>query len=385
MPLEPTTRRSATNRVLLGAYLCALIYGSLYPWTGWQSLGGSSLSFLTESWPRYWTWFDLIANLLLYLPLGILAQFSLRPRRSIFVDILSCTLAASLLSMGIEAAQGYMPGRVPSLTDWLANTAGALLGSLLGAGLPRFTGLDARQIGLHHWRRNSAAGPALLLAWVLMQINPQRLLFGSGELTGLVTGLWRSLFDEPGSDHAGKSFIPESILDSLRLAADYAVMVEAAGTAFAILAIGMVVREVFLRHAPRVLITALLLLSALAVRALSAGALYGADQAFTWLTAGAQGGLLTGVLLVAILASANRRARLLIGICALTANIVLTCGFPVDAYYESLAGRWDHREWRNLTALLRTVSIAWPFAAIGWCLFRLRPARRDLGSIIRGQ
>jgi len=48
MPFEPSDRHSRLPQVLLGAYICALVYGSLYPWSGWRTLGVSGFGFLFD-------------------------------------------------------------------------------------------------------------------------------------------------------------------------------------------------------------------------------------------------------------------------------------------------------------------------------------------------
>ena len=58
---------SGNRPIVLARYLalawCALIvYASLHPFSGWRSTGISPWGFLTAAWPRYWTGFDLGAN-----------------------------------------------------------------------------------------------------------------------------------------------------------------------------------------------------------------------------------------------------------------------------------------------------------------------------------
>ena len=64
---------------------------------------------------------DAVANLLLFLPLGVACALAgWRP--------LSAVLGAALLSAAVETVQYALPGRDPSLGDVLCNTAGAALG-----------------------------------------------------------------------------------------------------------------------------------------------------------------------------------------------------------------------------------------------------------------
>ena len=65
-------------RYLALAWLGLIIYGSLYPFAGWRDTGGSSFAFLDGAWPRYWTAFDLSANVAVYFPLGFFLTLALR-------------------------------------------------------------------------------------------------------------------------------------------------------------------------------------------------------------------------------------------------------------------------------------------------------------------
>ncbi|MEK9775496.1 MAG: VanZ family protein [Quisquiliibacterium sp.] len=371
--------------MLLGAYLCALVYGSLYPWTGWQASGGSALSFISDGWPRYWTAFDLLANLLLYAPLGALCLVSMRDRAETIACMLGCGTMAFLLSLSVEALQHFMPGRVPSLADLIANTAGALSGALAMLVGIRLAGARSARLSSQHWVRSGAMGPALLIAWVVMQLHPQRLLFGHGDIVRPLTVLWQLAVGDSLQAGSPPALRAEALADSIRLHADYAVFVEASGTGCAIVALGLLVREVFPRHLPRSLITALLVIAGGMLHAMTEAALVGSGHAFAWLSAGAQGGMLTGVLLLAALATAQRRTRLAICVAALVLTCVLTSILPLDAYYRSALGRWDHGAWRNLTGLLQAANLIWPLTAIAWCGWRLSRPGRDLGTIIRGR
>ena len=76
-PPAPVKRRVAWELALLYAGLIG--YASLYPFAPWSSNGLPWWSFVTYPWPRYWSRFDVIANLLGYLPLGfLLAMAALR-------------------------------------------------------------------------------------------------------------------------------------------------------------------------------------------------------------------------------------------------------------------------------------------------------------------
>ena len=65
------------------AMICLVIYASLYPFTEWRDQGISPFAFLTAPLPKYWTGFDVAANLGGYMPLGfLLALSALRSRHT---------------------------------------------------------------------------------------------------------------------------------------------------------------------------------------------------------------------------------------------------------------------------------------------------------------
>lgn len=384
MPFEPSDRRARLPRVLLGAYLCALVYGSLYPWSGWRDLGGSWFGFMFEPWPRYWTWFDVLANVLVYLPVGALVHVTLRRATGPGLSVLLATLAGALLSLALETLQGLLPARVPSRLDWFANVAGASLGALASAAAWWLASRRRSAQRPRAWTADSAVGPALLVAWLAIQMHPQRLLFGNGDLVQPLLELWFTLVDEADA-RAPAALRAASLAASLRLDPDYAVLVEAAGTASAIVALGMLTREIFRAQAPRALITGAMIASAALIRAATAAVLFGPAHGLAWLTAGAQGGLVVGIVLLAVLAAGRRHTRLWICIAALALTAALTCVFPIDVYYESAMGRWDRGAWRNFGGLLDAAALAWPFVAIGWCAARILGLRSPRGPIIRAR
>src|SRR5690606_5845131 len=61
---------------LAGAYVLLVVYASLYPFANWRDQQIPPWDFLFAEWPRYWTAFDLGANVVGYIPLGFLVALS---------------------------------------------------------------------------------------------------------------------------------------------------------------------------------------------------------------------------------------------------------------------------------------------------------------------
>ena len=95
------------------ATICLIVYASLYPFSEWRDQGISPFRYLTTPLPKYWTGFDLAANLLGYAPVGfLLALSSLRIGRVKWAVTIA-VLGGSLLSLCMETLQSYLPSRVP--------------------------------------------------------------------------------------------------------------------------------------------------------------------------------------------------------------------------------------------------------------------------------
>ena len=93
----PRHRSSAVP--LSWLYVGLIVYASLYPFAGWRVPGVGPLDFLVLGWPRWWTTFDLVANLLGYLPLGFLLFVALiRGGRRAGAAALIAASARTLLS-----------------------------------------------------------------------------------------------------------------------------------------------------------------------------------------------------------------------------------------------------------------------------------------------
>jgi VanZ family protein len=106
-------RHRSSAAPLAWLYAALIVYASLHPFTGWRIPGVSPLAFLALPWPRWWTWFDLVTNLIGYIPFGALVfgalvRSEVRIRSAI---ILACA-AGTALSLTMEFLQNFLPLRV---------------------------------------------------------------------------------------------------------------------------------------------------------------------------------------------------------------------------------------------------------------------------------
>ena len=99
-PAPPSTRQHSAAWGLALFYAGLIVYASLYPFAPWSSNGLPWWGFVSHPWPRYWTGFDITANLLGYMPMGFLVALAalrdrggrLLPRAAVPLGIFLCAL-----------------------------------------------------------------------------------------------------------------------------------------------------------------------------------------------------------------------------------------------------------------------------------------------------
>ena len=188
----------ANPRVLAGVCLLLIAYGSLLPFdlhlptgvAGWRAVltaprwvaaqGPTSALGLSASAS------DLLINLLLYVPLGVLLRFSIpgKPRLGV-VGALLATLGVFVVSWGLESLQSLTPTRVSSLNDVVANVAsGGVAAALCLLLWSRFGALVFRL-----YCRTAPLRRLVHHAFVALQSRPWLTYIVVG-LNGLLIGGW---------------------------------------------------------------------------------------------------------------------------------------------------------------------------------------------------
>jgi glycopeptide antibiotics resistance protein len=111
--------------------LVLILYWTLYPFEFHPRTGMGPLRTLFSTFRTEGQRGDIVANVLLFLPLGLFLMQSLR-RPPGWREVLAATAAGALLSCGIELLQFYDRSRQTTLSDVYSNTAGACLGAVAG-------------------------------------------------------------------------------------------------------------------------------------------------------------------------------------------------------------------------------------------------------------
>jgi len=182
--------------LLFLTYSALLAYGSLYPLATWQSARMFDVSFLWAAWPRTISRIDLLTNIFIYVPFGLLATRAIFRRHYSLTHWLSICLLGAAFSTTMECLQLFLPTRDASNIDLLGNSAGAALGAALAPLVSRRSHFFAWLVALRrHWFRSGwivNLGLILLVLWVLAQFSLQKPGLVAGSLHEGFTPFWES-------------------------------------------------------------------------------------------------------------------------------------------------------------------------------------------------
>jgi VanZ family protein len=364
MPDAPAGQHgSAVARAALLAYLLLIVYASWFPFSGWRGSGLSPLIFLNLTFPQYWTGFDVLVNIVGYIPLGMLIALSMYPHVRGLWAILASAICGVLVSGAMEAVQTYLPSRVPSNLDFFTNSAGCLIGAVIGA-LGARTYLDQSRLYKVRQRlfaQHASQGLVLLALWPLAQIYPQSYLFGHGQVLPIISE-WLSEWLDTSIDlvamlRPGKAMSVEQYWLSETI-------ITACGMTGAVLTMLCIAR----RGAPRMLLIAGLLAAALVIKSLSSSLLFTPDNAFVWITPGAQGGFLIGLIMLSGLAFAPQVAQRRVAAVSLVLSLLVVNTIPVNPYFVATLQGWVQGKFLNFNGAAQFLSLLWPFFALWFLL-----------------
>ena len=363
-PDAPAEKRgSAVSRASLLAYLLLIIYASWYPFSGWRGSGLSPFIFLNTTMPQYWTGFDVVVNIIGYIPLGMLFALAVYPRIHGIWAILLASILSVLVSGTVEAVQTYLPSRVPSNLDFFTNSAGGFVGAIIGAFGARSYLDESRLYRLRQrlFAQQASLGLVLLALWPLAQIYPQPYLFGHGQVLPILSNWLSRLLDtnidliallRPGAAMSVEQYwLSETIIT-------------ACGMTGAVLTLLCIAR----RGAPRALLVAALLIAAVVVKALASSLFFTPENAFVWVTPGAQGGFLIGLIMVSGLAFAPHVAQRRLAAVTLVLSLLVVNTIPVNPYFSATLSGWVQGKFLNFNGAAQFLSLMWPFFALWFLL-----------------
>lgn len=333
-------------RNLTIAYALLVAYACLHPFGGWRESGLPLFDYLTAPWPRYFQVEDLVFNVLGYVPLGLVLAAALPARWPRARQVLVATVLATLFSFALETLQHFLPSRVSSNIDLGGNALGALLGAILGALWGH--ALLAPHGGLVRWRNTHIIGGhtgdlglILLGLWLLTQLTPDSLLFGSGDIRRLL-GIAPPL-----------PFRPERFIGF-----------ETAVIAATVVAVGLFAR-CMMRTASAMPIAALLLLG-IGAKMLATVTFFLPPDPLVWLTPGAERGLAFGVLLLGGALLVPRVVQHALAGTALLSATALINLMPESPFIGNEFALLNRGNFLNFHGLTQLVASLWPFVALAY-------------------
>lgn len=362
-------RRSGTGP-LAGVWLALVVYATLFPFEGWRWPPGASLAdLLVLRWPRWWGGFDVGANLLGYVPVGLLlALAARRAGRGMVFAVLIGGAAGMLLSYALEVTQHLLPQRVPSLMDLVLNGGGSLLGALVAAGLEA-AGVPARWQRTHdRWLDAGSPGAAvLLLMWPVALLFPTPVPLGVGQIGDLLRewGLM-ALADVPWA--AALAEWLDSAPEERTLSRASEGLAVVLGLLSPCLLAFTASRPVWRRVGLALGAAAL----ALTATTLSTALNFGPEHALAWSTPGVLAAMAVATALALALVWIGPRVASGLALVALTGLVMLVHQAPADPYFAQSLQGWEQGRFIRFHGVVRWIGWLWPYAAMGWLLSRRR-------------
>lgn len=380
-PPDPPQRHRSSAIALTLLFSALIVYASLYPFERWRLPGASLGHFLFLPWPRWWTWFDLTANLLGYVPLGGLLFVALIRSgwRSRWAFSVAC-LAAGSLSLTMETLQNFLPQRIPSNVDAGLNLLGAAIGAGLGALAQARGGIARWQTLRDRWfTQRSATGLVLLLMWPFALLFPLPLPLGVGQaLPRIRSLLFDALQDTSAEPWADAWLRAASDAPALPPAGDFLVVV------LGLLSPCLVAYSVSRPGWRRVWLSLVATALAVATTTLSTALNFAPQHALAWATPQTTVALGVGAILALTTAWLPRRASAAFGLIVLTLMATLVTMAPADPYYAISLQAWEQGRFIRFHGLAQWIGWFWPYAAMVHLLVVLTRPLRKAVTLARG-
>jgi VanZ family protein len=350
MQSEPFIRSSKLVGYLTITYLVLVVYTSLHPFSQWRAPAQEVRVFLTAPWPTYFTWTDLALNVLAYVPVGALLSLVLmsyvRPAAAAFY----ATLSAICLSLSIEVAQVFLPGRIPANADLLCNAigsfAGAALASFVAGRSLLFGKLYSLRVRLFHAGTAVDVCFLLLALWLATQFNAEIRLFGNGDIRHLLPIA------------TGVGYSPRAY-----------VLIEAAITGLNLCGVALMLSTISRSKRGAAASVVVLVLCAILLKALASNVLFMSGNFSLWVTPAALLGVVIGGGLWAVLIGAPLAVQIACATTFIALGMALVNAAPQNPYLDATLRVWQHGHYASLNDLTYVLSGTWPFAAIAFLTY----------------
>ncbi len=352
-------------------YAALIVYASLYPFSEWRNQGIAPWAFLSAPWSRYWTWFDVVSNVLGYMPMGFLLALSAlrtgRQRGAIWISTVIC----GLMSLCMESLQSYLPMRVADKMDLAMNFLGAGAGAVCAGALERLGVMQRWSLFRARWfSPNDRWALVLLALWPLALLFPAALPFGLGQVLERAQPALASLL-------AALSDAPLLVVPHAELAPMQPV------TAFFCVALGSLIPCmlgycVIVSLQRRLLFLLVTLCLGIAVTALSAALSFGPARAWAWMSPPVQAGWVLGLVLALVLLPLRARSCAAWLLLALVLHLSLLNQAPVGSYFSQTLQTWEQGRFIRFHGITQWLGWLWPYATLLFVLRRVsRPTAKN--------
>lgn len=357
---------------LVLAFICLVVYASLYPFADWRDQGLSPFTFLTAPWPQYLVGFDVAVNTLGYAPLGFLLALIVLRRSNTGAALALAVMGGALLSLCMETLQSYLPSRIPSNADWALNSIGTALGACTAWALNGLGVVSSWSRFRARWFALDASGAlALLLLWPVALLFPAPVPMGLGQvLERLEIALSEALEGTPFIN-----WLPLREIELQPLVPGIELLCVALGALIPCLLGYCVIRTA----RQRAMFSLLMLAAGVGVSALSAALSYGPEHAWAWLDAPVRVGLGLAAVLALLTLPLPRRGAAAFALLALVVHLSLLNQAPASAYFAQTLQTWEQGRFIRFHGLAQWLGWLWPYAALLYLLARLS-GRADAGD-----
>ena len=323
-------------------YTLFIVYASLSPFTGWRDQGLHFTEVLRQPLLLTYTAFDVILNLLAYLPLGLLLGLALRVRLGALPSLLGACALGIALSAGMEFLQMYLPMRTSSNLDLLTNASGTLAGALLALSITRWTRWYDR---LTRWRDHTFLhgtkmdfGLALLALWMFGQINPSLPMLGNVFISEVARQPFAAVASAPFNGW------------------------ESAAVLLNLLMLGTLLLTL-LRNPATVINALLLVLTSVAlVKFITAAVLLKSSAMLLWVNSEAMLGILLGSVLLLAIRGLSHGGIIRLGVVQ-TLGYIVIAHFVLDSHTPAAAMsiyHWHYGHLLNYNGLAQTITLVFP-------------------------
>jgi VanZ family protein len=335
----------------LAVWALLLAYASLYPFVPLRLPTMDAVAAFFSR-PRYVSGFDVALNILAYIPLGTLACLYFRQASEGAQPIFKAAAFGAAFSFVMETCQLFIPNRIASTYDTLANAGGALLGALVFA--DPFYSLATRPLGEMRERLLipgvwGDAGLALVMLWLIAQLNPALPFFGAGNIQGDAAGVLQ--------------------LEILQWAA----------VAMSIWGFGLFVSALLKGENGTLRVTLVLLSVALWLKFTAASVMLQPHFAEEWVSTGRVAGLAVGIMMLAPSRRFGRAGRIYLALILVLAGALFSkivgAYSPLDDFLRLF--RWPYGQLASFATLTRFLHEAWPLMALVFLIALFLKVRRD--------